>query len=118
VPDISHAENPLEDEPLMQAGEIVLERWSPDFLLVTLGAQGMLLWAKGGSPQHVPTKAREVFEVSGAGDTVMATCLMALASGATYEEAADLANYAAGVVVGKLGTATCSPKELISYMQA
>jgi bifunctional ADP-heptose synthase (sugar kinase/adenylyltransferase) len=59
-----------------------------------------------------------VYDVSGAGDTVIATCVMALAAGATYDEAAVLGNNAAGVVVGKLGTATCSPDELIASVEA
>ena len=76
----------------------------------------MLLMSKDGSPKHVPTRAREVFDVSGAGDTVIATCVLALAAGADYVEAAELATYAAGVVVGKLGTATCTQEELLSYL--
>ena len=62
------------------------------------------------------TVAREVFDVSGAGDTVIATLLLALSAGADYEAAAELANCAAGVVVGKLGTATCSDRELLDYL--
>ena len=84
--------------------------------MITLGPQGMLLMPKHGAPRHVPTRAREVFDVSGAGDTVIATCVLAMAAGADYVEAAELANYAAGVVVGKLGTATCTQDELVRYL--
>lgn len=109
-------DNPLEDLRLLQVGDRLLERWKPAFLLITLGAQGMLLMRKGGEPVHVPTRAREVFDVSGAGDTVIAACLLAVAGGATFLEAAELANYAAGIVVGKLGTATCTPAELLAVI--
>jgi D-beta-D-heptose 7-phosphate kinase/D-beta-D-heptose 1-phosphate adenosyltransferase len=67
--------------------------------------------------QHFPTTAREVFDVTGAGDTVLATCALALGVGATLEEATILANHAAGVVVGKVGTATVSPQELTAALQ-
>ncbi len=104
---------PMQDETLKEVGRRLYEKWQPTLgLLLTLGPQGMLL-VKGGEPAlHVPTRAREVFDVSGAGDTVIATCVLALAAGATPEEAAELSNYAAGVVVGKLGTAPCSVDEL------
>ena len=85
-------------------------------LLITLGPLGILLVTKSSPPKHVPTRAREVFDVSGAGDTVIATCVLALAAGASPFEAAELANYAAGVVVGKLGTATCTQQEILSYL--
>ena len=68
-------------------------------------------------PRVIPARAQEVFDVSGAGDTVIAATLLGLASGASYEEAAGLANYAAGVVVGKVGTATCTPKELLAHIK-
>jgi D-beta-D-heptose 7-phosphate kinase/D-beta-D-heptose 1-phosphate adenosyltransferase len=74
----------------------------------------MILFTADAPPHHVPTRAREVFDVSGAGDTVIATCILTLAAGATPVEAAEVANFAAGVVVGKLGTATCSPAELLA----
>ena len=78
----------------------------------------MYLLPKSGTPRIIPTKAREVFDVSGAGDTVIAVSLMALASGASCYEAAELANYAAGVVVGKLGTAVCTKDELLKSLKA
>jgi rfaE bifunctional protein kinase chain/domain len=110
--------NPLEDQPLLEVGRILDEKWKARHTLITLGPHGMLLLAQGEPAQHIPTRAREVFDVSGAGDTVIATYVLALACGATYLEAAELANFAAGVVVGKLGTATCTQKELIDYMTA
>jgi D-glycero-beta-D-manno-heptose-7-phosphate kinase len=108
--------NPLEDEALLKVADILMKKWSPALLLVTLGPLGILLMTKTASPRHVPTRAREVYDVSGAGDTVIATCVLALAAGANPFEAAEMANYAAGVVVGKLGTATCAPQELLSYL--
>ena len=108
--------NPLQDKTLIRVGEILLEKWRPELLLITLGAHGMLLLEQGRAPHHVPTRAREVFDVSGAGDTVIATCVLARAAGASFVEAAEIANYAAGVVVSKLGTATCSPHELLNWM--
>lgn len=107
--------DPLKDKALRRAANILLERWQPKILMITLGAQGMLLVSDSGM-HHVPTRAREVFDVSGAGDTVIAATVLALAAGAAPPEAAELANYAAGVVVGKIGTATCSQQELLAYM--
>lgn len=108
--------HPLEDKDTLRVGEILLEKWKPELLMITLGGDGMLLMEKGRKPVHVPTRAREVFDVSGAGDTVIATCVLARAAGASFIEAAEIANYAAGVVVGKLGTATCTPEELLAWM--
>lgn len=112
LPETSPAPDPLHDRALLEAGDVLLKKWLPKMLLITLGAQGMLLLTADAPPHHVPTRAREVFDVSGAGDTVIATCILALAAGAAPIEAAEIANFAAGVVVGKLGTATCSPAEL------
>jgi D-beta-D-heptose 7-phosphate kinase/D-beta-D-heptose 1-phosphate adenosyltransferase len=83
-------------------------------LLITLGEQGMLLCRRGEKPVHIPTVAQEVFDVSGAGDTVIASFTLGIASGASPLEAAILSNHAAGVVVGKVGTATVSPAELLA----
>jgi len=75
-----------------------------------------MLLSTGGRPgRHLATTAREVFDVSGAGDTVIATLTAALATGADIERAATLANLAAGVVVGKLGTATATPDEILAH---
>lgn len=110
------APHPLEDKALLKVGNVLLEKWKPELLVITLGSHGMLLLERGKHPVHVPTRAREVFDVSGAGDTVIATCVLARAAGASFIEAAEIANYAAGVVVGKLGTATCSPEELLAWV--
>lgn len=103
---------PLADQALLEVGEILLAQWECDLLLVTLSEQGMLLFRPDREPYHLPTRAQEVFDVSGAGDTSIALFTLALCAGATPEEAADLANHAGGVVVGKLGTATLTPAEL------
>ena len=92
----------------------VLARLKVDNLLVTLGSDGMLLATKDGSSHRIPSIAREVFDVSGAGDTVTAWLGTALAAGASLAEAAQLANYAAGVEVGKPGVATVSPEEVLA----
>jgi rfaE bifunctional protein kinase chain/domain len=92
----------------------VLARLKVDNLLVTLGADGMLLVLKDGSSLRIPSIARQVFDVSGAGDTVTAWLGTALAAGASLVEAAQLANYAAGVEVGKPGVATVSPEEVLA----
>jgi len=101
------------DKPLLDVVERLQALWAPECLLVTLGARGMALFRHGQSPLHVPTRAREVFDVSGAGDTVIASFVLALAAGAAPEDAATLANHAAGVVVGKVGTAPVCPDELL-----
>jgi rfaE bifunctional protein kinase chain/domain len=92
----------------------VLARLKVDNLLVTLGAEGMLLVTKDGGSLRIPSIAREVFDVSGAGDTVTAWLGSALAAGASLAEAAQLANYAAGVEVGKPGVSTVSPEEVLA----
>jgi D-beta-D-heptose 7-phosphate kinase/D-beta-D-heptose 1-phosphate adenosyltransferase len=105
--------NPLADKNLMLAAERLLNELRPAVLLITLGESGMLLCQRGQRPFHIPTMAQEVFDVSGAGDTVIATFTLAVAAGASPLEAAVLSNHAAGVVVGKVGTATASPEELL-----
>ena len=92
----------------------VLARLKVDNLLVTLGAEGMLLVTKDGQRTHIPSIARDIFDVSGAGDTVTAWLGTALAAGASLREAAQLANYAAGVEVAKPGVATVSPEEVLA----
>ena len=102
----------LGDEALLRVGQKLLRTWKPRNLLITLGEHGVCLFRPGKKPHHIPTVAQEVFDVSGAGDTVIATLVLALAAGAGPIEAAEISNHAAGVVVGKVGTATCSPREL------
>jgi rfaE bifunctional protein kinase chain/domain len=92
----------------------VLARLKADNLLVTLGAEGMVLVMKDGSLTHIPSIAREIYDVSGAGDTVTAWMGAALAAGGSIRESAQLANYAAGVEVGKPGVATVSPEEVLA----
>ena len=95
----------------------LLERHNLGAVLVTLSEQGMLLVTSGDTTQ-LPAMAREVADVTGAGDTVIATLALALSAGATLTEAAVLANHAAGIVVGKLGTATASAAELLDSFKA
>ncbi len=106
-----HAD-PLQDKGLQSVAKALLEELQPALLLITLGEQGMLLCRRDHTPFHIPTVAQEVFDVSGAGDTVIASFTLAIALGASPLEAAIFSNHAAGVVVGKVGTATVSPQEL------
>jgi rfaE bifunctional protein kinase chain/domain len=102
---------------LLQAGDRLLDLWQAEAILVSRGEEGMSLFKRQGKAQHFPTMAREVFDVTGAGDTVLAVCALALGAGATLEDATILANHAAGIVVGKVGTATISPAELTAALQ-
>jgi D-glycero-beta-D-manno-heptose-7-phosphate kinase len=113
LPDETKNPNPLADTNLMRTAERLLNELSPALLLITLGELGMLLCQRNKPPFHIPTVAQEVFDVSGAGDTVIATFTLAIAAGASPIEAAILSNHAAGIVVGKLGTATVTPEELL-----
>jgi D-beta-D-heptose 7-phosphate kinase/D-beta-D-heptose 1-phosphate adenosyltransferase len=108
---------PAKDVDLKNAGAALLKKWAAKFLLLTLGEQGMMLFQKNKAPHHIPTKARQVFDVSGAGDTAIALFTLALACDATPIEAAEIANHASAVVVGKLGTATVSREELIASFE-
>src|SRR5579859_781793 len=113
LPDETRCPHPLADNNLMLAAERLLNELRPAVLLITLGELGMLLCQRGQKPVHIPTVAQEVFDVSGAGDTVIATFTLGIAAGASPLEAAILSNHAAGIVVGKVGTATTSPEELL-----
>ena len=95
-----------------------LHKLAVDNLLLTLGAEGMMLITKDGDVVRIPTMAREVYDVSGAGDTVTAWVGTALAAGAAVAEAAHIANFAAGIEVGKAGVATVSPAEVLSLHEA
>ncbi|MEW6306159.1 MAG: D-glycero-beta-D-manno-heptose-7-phosphate kinase [Verrucomicrobiota bacterium] len=112
--DNTRRDNPLEDDNLMRVAEKLLLELGPAVLLITLGDHGMLLCQRSQKPYHIPTVAQEVFDVSGAGDTVIASFTLAVAAGASPVEATIFSNHAAGVVVGKLGTATVSPEELLA----
>ncbi len=116
--DLVRGRNPLEDEGLLAVAERLLSGLSPALLLITLGEQGMLLCQRGQKPFHIPTIAKDVYDVSGAGDTVIASFTLAIAAGASPVEAAIFSNHAAGVVVGKVGTATVSPDELLASFPA
>jgi len=105
------------DPGLLEVGAILSKKWKTENLLITLGEHGMLLFAGKEAPYHTPTLAREVFDVSGAGDTAIALFTLALSSGATAAEAAEISNHASGIVVGKLGTATVTPTELIESFE-
>ncbi|MBU0499775.1 MAG: bifunctional D-glycero-beta-D-manno-heptose-7-phosphate kinase/D-glycero-beta-D-manno-heptose 1-phosphate adenylyltransferase HldE [Gammaproteobacteria bacterium] len=100
------------EKELEERGERMVAEYGLDGLLITRGEQGMTLLEKGRLARHMPTRAREVFDVTGAGDTVIATLAAGLATGMPLEAATHMANAAAGVVVGKLGTATVSSDEL------
>ena len=101
------------DDGSHDAAKIIQEKLGCDAVLITRGDRGMMLFEAGRQPVYVETAAREVYDVTGAGDTVIATLAAALASGATMLEAATLANHAAGIVVGKVGTATATGTELL-----
>ncbi len=106
--------DPAESDPhLLAVAEKVKADWSCDNLLITLGAQGMALYANDGGCKIIPTRAREVYDVSGAGDTVIASFTLALLAGETPEYATIFSNHAAGVVVGKHGTVAVLPEEII-----
>ena len=101
------------DEALRRVASILLRAWEPEGLLITLGPEGMALFRPDEEPLHVATHAREVYDVSGAGDTVVASYVLARLGGAEPWEAVEVANRAAGVVVGKLGTAPVTRGELL-----
>ena len=103
----------VDEASFIQAGEKLLEVIASDYLLITRGEEGMTLF-EGKEHSHIPTVAREVFDVSGAGDTVIASLTLAVAAGASIRDAAILANHAAGVAVGKLGTAAATGEEILS----
>jgi D-glycero-beta-D-manno-heptose-7-phosphate kinase len=106
-----------EPEDLEAAGRRILSLLGCRAALVTRGEQGMSLFERGRPSLHVPAAAREVFDVTGAGDSVIATLALALAAGASLPEAASVANAAAGVVVGKVGTAQASPDEVLAAVR-
>ena len=107
------AQADVEEETLRRVGETLRAKWHVAVLIVTLGPLGMYVVAESGPATVIAAEAREVFDVSGAGDTVIAAALLSLLGGASPLTAATLANHAAGVVVGKLGAATCSTQELL-----
>ena len=104
------------DNDIENAGKKILEYLQLESFLITLGEGGMWLFEKGKN-KHIPTVAQEVFDVSGAGDTVISTFTLALCSGASKLEATHIANFAAGIVVGKLGTAVTNSRELLERIK-
>jgi D-beta-D-heptose 7-phosphate kinase/D-beta-D-heptose 1-phosphate adenosyltransferase len=102
-----------EPYPLEDIGARIHAAWAPEILVITLGADGIAVFRQGRLLAQLPTEAREVFDVSGAGDTVVAILACALSAGADPVDAAKLANLAAGVVVSKMGTATVTEAELV-----
>jgi D-beta-D-heptose 7-phosphate kinase/D-beta-D-heptose 1-phosphate adenosyltransferase len=105
------------DSQVAKAGEEILSRISATYIILKRGEQGMSVLEKGKKSLHIPTIAKEVYDVTGAGDTVIACAALALLAGASIQEAAVLSNTAAGVVVGKIGTATVTPSELLSSLK-
>ena len=101
-----------EDKDIYELGEKILKKLASKSVLITRGEKGMTLFEPGGKIKHIPTRAKEVYDVTGAGDTVISVFTLALACGAALSEAAEISNFAAGIVVGKLGTATVTQEEL------
>jgi len=106
------------NQEVEKAGETILSKISTKYLILKRGEQGLSVFERGKKPLHVPTLAKEVYDVTGAGDTVIAVSSLALLAGASIQEAALLANLAAGIVVGKLGTATLTSDELIAALKS
>lgn len=112
---LSEPVDPPEADPaLLAVGARLFEKWHARMLLVTLSEQGMILFRRDEPPLTLPPRRREVFDVSGAGDTAISAFTLTLAAGGTPAEAAEIANHAASVVIGKLGTATLTPDELLA----
>ncbi|MFA6609403.1 MAG: PfkB family carbohydrate kinase, partial [Candidatus Omnitrophota bacterium] len=101
-----------DDDTLKAAGEKLLDKIKCKIGLITLGENGMAVFQRGKPMTHIPTVAQEVFDVSGAGDTVIASYTLSLAAGADPVQAAHISNCAAGIVVGKVGIAVVTPEEL------
>ena len=118
LPATEPVENPTDDAALLEVGRVLSGKWDTANLLITLGEHGVLLFRHDAPPYHAPTRAQKVFDVSGAGDTVIALFTLALSAGASPAEAAEIANHASGIVVGKLGTATVTPDELLASFPA
>jgi D-beta-D-heptose 7-phosphate kinase/D-beta-D-heptose 1-phosphate adenosyltransferase len=105
-----------DEKDMDKLGQDLLKKINADSILITRGEHGMSLFEKKKPVVHIPTRAQQVFDVTGAGDTVIGTLTLALAAGAPVRTAAELANYAAGIVVGKLGTASVTSPELLKVM--
>ncbi|MBH0190380.1 MAG: D-glycero-beta-D-manno-heptose-7-phosphate kinase [Nitrospira sp.] len=101
-----------DDQAINEAGAMIRQRLGCQSVLITRGEKGMSLYEADGASWHLPTQARQVYDVTGAGDTVIGTLALALSTGASIKNGAILANHAAGIVVGMVGTATVSPDQL------
>jgi D-beta-D-heptose 7-phosphate kinase/D-beta-D-heptose 1-phosphate adenosyltransferase len=106
----------MDEASLNMAGRKLRETLGLDALVLTRSEEGMSLFFRDGQGMHLPTEAREVYDVSGAGDTVLAVLGVGLGGGLTLEEAARLSNVAAGIVVGKVGTSTVTPEEILEVV--
>jgi D-glycero-beta-D-manno-heptose-7-phosphate kinase len=106
----------VDNESLLVTGKLILSKLGCENVIITRGEDGMTLFEARGGIVHIPTVAQEVFDVTGAGDTVISTLTLALAAGATMRDAAVISNYAAGIVVGKVGTAVTTARELKQQM--
>ncbi len=106
-----------DDRSVVQAGAVIRQRLGCRSVLITRGEKGMSLFEANGETWHIPTMARQVYDVTGAGDTVVSTLALALATGASMRDSAILANQAAGVVVGMVGTATVSADQLVEALE-
>ncbi len=120
TPNTREAEHALGDEfgceaDVLEGGMTLLQRFNTDAVLITRGEHGMSLFERGKPPMTIPTRAIDVFDVTGAGDTVIATFSLALAAGCAMPEAAEVANLAAGVVVGIVGTAVATPEMVLDH---
>jgi D-beta-D-heptose 7-phosphate kinase/D-beta-D-heptose 1-phosphate adenosyltransferase len=106
-----------DDASLMEVGWGLQKRLDAEAVLVTRGPDGMSLFERGGRYTYLPTEAREVYDVTGAGDTVVSVVALALAAGADFPSACALANHAAGIVIREVGTASCTPAELLASIE-
>jgi D-beta-D-heptose 7-phosphate kinase/D-beta-D-heptose 1-phosphate adenosyltransferase len=116
MPYADAAGDPSQDQALLKAAATLLTKWAPATVLITLGEQGMLVLEQNCPPLHTPTRAKEIYDVSGAGDTAIALFTLALAAGASAADAAEIANHASGIAVGKLGTAPVTRRELLDSL--
>jgi D-beta-D-heptose 7-phosphate kinase/D-beta-D-heptose 1-phosphate adenosyltransferase len=109
----------IDQSSVEKMGRKLLKRLSCDALVITQGEKGMTIFEPHRKPYRVPTVAKEVYDVTGAGDTVIGTMALALGAGprVSVKDAASLANYAAGIVVGKVGTATVGKEELLKVIK-
>jgi len=104
-------------QDLLRAGKSLLKKLKTQAVLITRGEQGMSLFEKSGKVTHIQTAAREVYDVSGAGDAVISAFTLSLTAGATKRQAAEIANFAGGIVVGKMGAVAVTKEELVKVIK-